>query len=251
MLASRRQPALNWNVGPGMSEVFERLGEIAAVLPSERWMLVGGLMVHVHATSAGILHARPTDDVDLVVELRAGSYAQAANALETIGYARKEPLDSRAPFHRFARGAEVVDLMAPEGRQVHFGARVVLSVPGSRSALERTIDHVSPTGTTMRIPDLGSALSLKGAALGTPSANRQRHSQDAVTLFACANPDGLDLSKSMRTNINRAITALSDPQAWSYANPDVRRRAVRTVLAIRPDWAVPEFVLARRLGRER
>ena len=103
--------------------------------------------------------------------------------------------------------------MAPEGRQVHFGARVVLSVPGSRSALGLTIDYVTPTGTTIRIPDLGSALSLKGAALGTPSANRLRHAQDAITLFACADPDGLELSRPMRTNINRAITALSDPQA--------------------------------------
>jgi hypothetical protein len=39
-------------------------------------MLVGGLMVHAHAQLAGIRHARPTDDADLVVEVRAGSYAE-------------------------------------------------------------------------------------------------------------------------------------------------------------------------------
>lgn len=51
-------------------DVFNRLEEIAAVLPPERWVLVGGLMVHAHAQLAGITHTRPTDDADLVVEVR-------------------------------------------------------------------------------------------------------------------------------------------------------------------------------------
>ena len=233
-----------------MFDAFERLDELAAALPSERWLLVGGLMVHAHASLAGVSHGRPTDDADLVVELRAGSYAEAAGTLETLGYRRKESLDPRAPLHRFARGAEVVDLMAPDGRQVHFRARTVLSVPGSRSALNRAMNYTTPGGTTIRIPDVESSLSLKGAALRTSSANRVRHVQDAVTLLACADPAALDLSKSMRTNINHAINALADPQVWGYADPASRRRAVRTVLAIRPDWVVPEFVMARRLGRK-
>jgi hypothetical protein len=184
------------------------------------------------------------------VELRAGSYAEAASTLEALGYRRKEPLDPRAPLHRFTRGAEVVDLMAPEGRQVHFGARTVLSVPGSRSALNRPIDYTTPGGTTIRIPDVESALSLKGAALRTPSDNRVRHVQDAVTLLACADSAALDLSKSMRTKHQPRDQRAVRPQAWGYADPASRRRAVRTVLAIRPDWLVPEFVLPRRLGRE-
>jgi hypothetical protein len=56
-------------------DVFERVEEIANNLLPDRWMLVGGLMVHAHAQLAGIQHARPTDDADLVVEARAGSYA--------------------------------------------------------------------------------------------------------------------------------------------------------------------------------
>ena len=35
-----------------ISDVFERLDEIASALPPERWMLVGGLMVHAHALPA-------------------------------------------------------------------------------------------------------------------------------------------------------------------------------------------------------
>ena len=43
-------------------DVFERVEEIANNLLPDRWMLVGGLMVHAHAQLAGIQHARPTDD---------------------------------------------------------------------------------------------------------------------------------------------------------------------------------------------
>jgi len=62
-------------------DVFEHVHEIANHLSPDRWMLVGGLMVHAHAQRAGIAHTRPTDDADLVVEVRAGSYAQAAAVL--------------------------------------------------------------------------------------------------------------------------------------------------------------------------
>ncbi|MFZ1411353.1 MAG: hypothetical protein WAS07_07845 [Micropruina sp.] len=61
-------------------DVFGRIDQIAQVLPRDRWMLVGGLMVHAHARLAGIAHARPTDDADLVVELRAGNYREAGLA---------------------------------------------------------------------------------------------------------------------------------------------------------------------------
>jgi hypothetical protein len=52
-------------------DVFERVGEIANNLSPDRWMLVGGLMVHPHAQLAGTQHWRPTDLTDLVVEARA------------------------------------------------------------------------------------------------------------------------------------------------------------------------------------
>ena len=72
-------------------EVFERVEEIAKNLLPDRPILVGGLMVHAHAQLADIQHARPTDDADLVVEVRAGSYAQAAAVLQRLGYVQHEP----------------------------------------------------------------------------------------------------------------------------------------------------------------
>jgi hypothetical protein len=227
-------------------DVFERIDQIARALPAERWMLVGGLMIHAHARLANLPHPRPTDDADLVVEVRAGSYSEAAQALHELGYQRHEPLDHRAPFHRFTRGDEHVDLMAPEDRPVRFAGRDVLGVPGSRSALNRTIPFTLPTGVVIRIPDLASALSLKGAAYHLPGANRLRHLQDGVTLFACADTTALQLSNSMRRNINHLINALDTTAAWAATDPSSRRRAVRAICQIRPDWAVPNFVLQQR-----
>jgi len=229
------------------SDPFDRLDEIARVVDPATWMLVGGLMVHCHAQRADIAHARPTDDADVVVEIRPGSYSAAAAAIEGLGYRRHEPIDERAPFHRFTRrGSEHVDLMAPEGADVRFAGRAVLGVPGSRSALKRTTEHVTPGHSAVRLPDLESALSLKGAAYGCPGPDRARHLQDGVTLFACAAGADLLVSTSMRANINRLIAGLDQVEAWSMSPPLTRRRAVRGIQAIRPDWHPAPFILPTR-----
>ena len=230
-------------------DVFERVEEIADNLSPDRWLLVGGLMVHAHAQLAGIQHARPTDDVDLVVEVRAGSYAQAAAVLTRLGYVQHESMDRNAPFHRFTRGREHVDLMGPEDKPVRFLGRQVLAVPGSRSALNRTIAYETVGGVAIRIPDVESALSMKGAAFRLPGPNRVRHLQDAVTLFACLDKAQPDISKSMKMNINNLISAMDNAEAWSFADPTNRRRAIRAIRAVQPAWEPPAFVLPRRPGR--
>jgi hypothetical protein len=52
-----------------IADPFARLDEMATVLPPDRWMLVGGLMVHAHAQLAAFPHVRSTDDADLVERL--------------------------------------------------------------------------------------------------------------------------------------------------------------------------------------
>ena len=230
-------------------DVFERVQEIATKLSPDRWVLVGGLMVHAHAQLAGIQHARPTDDVDLVVEVRAGSYAEAAAVIQRLGYVQHESVDRNAPFHRFTRGREHVDLMGPEDKPVRFLGREVLAVPGSRSALNRTNAYETAGGVAIRIPDVESALSLKGAAFRLPGPNRARHLQDAVTLFACLDKAQPDISKSMKKNINNLISAMDNAEAWSFADPTNRRRAIRAIRAVQPAWEPPAFVLPRRPGR--
>lgn len=64
-------------------------------------MLVGGLMVHLHAHLARVGHQRPTNDVDIVLLLSPGTYTETAAALGRVGYLPHESLDHTAPFHRW------------------------------------------------------------------------------------------------------------------------------------------------------
>jgi len=211
-------------------------------------MLVGGLMVHLHAHLAGVGHQRPTNDVDVVVLAGAGSYAQVAAAVEMLGYRPHESLDHTAPFHRFVRGREQVDVMAVDERTRYLGRRV-LQVPGARSAAKRTIPVEVSNGVFVRLPDLASALSLKGAALQTDGAGRPRHAQDGITLFACAAGQDLSLSNSMRVNVNRMVAELGDPNHWLSVPAAKRIRAVRGIQRFRSGWALPAAVEATRRGR--
>lgn len=238
------------------SDGFELVDEIATQLVPERWMLVGGLMVHAHARITGVPHARVTDDADIVVELGvAGRYREAVDALARLGFRPYESLDDRAPTYRFTRGRQHVDLMASD-RSVapkHLG-RAVLQVPGSGSALKRTKDFVTPAGSMIRIPDVCGALSLKGAAYGLPSPHPIRHLQDAVVLLACLDARGVEPpSKSMRSNINRLLVGLDTrPEAWSLASADTVRRAIRGVrVHLRPDWDPPSFAFPQRFRGRR
>lgn len=226
---------------------FMLVAEVAAAFKVETWMLVGGLMVHCHAQRAGIRDLRPTDDADILVQLATQSYVDHARTLETLGFTPHDSLDSSAPFHRFIRNGQKIDLMTPDRitPPPRYRGRNIIQVPGSDSALKRTIRHKIASGEIIRLPDLASALSLKGAAHMVPSANSVRHLQDSVTLLACAGPVGLEsgLSKSMRKNLNHIVACLSkDAEAWSLSAPETRTLAVQCIRTFRQDWDTPLFL---------
>lgn len=235
------------------SDPFETLEAVAAVVPPSRWMLVGGVMVHCHAVRSGVTHARPTYDADMVVEISASSYGDAARGVQSIGFALQEPLDDHAPVHRFVRSdGSVVDLMAPDrqSRPSVYRGRTVIDVPGSAFAMKRTIPHALSTGTTIRLPDLASALALKSWAYFLPAAQRERHLQDAVTLLVCIDRNEAVLSKSMKSAVRRMLGAISAQEvAWQMCDPDDWARATRAARGIDSKWAVPELIRPQRPGR--
>ena len=221
-------------------DIFGALDEVADVLDPGTWMLVGGLMVHAHSVQAGVSNPRPTDDADIVLEVGVTHYADAARQLLGIGFEPHNPLDPREPSYRFNRGSEHIDLMVPDrATGIRFRQRDVLAVPGSGSAIKRTQLFRLPSGRDVRIPDLPSALSLKGAAYRTPSADPLRHLSDGVVLFACTEgrSDLVPPSKSMHTNINYLLLGLERPEAWSGIAREVSEKAVRGIRQhCRPDW---------------
>ena len=66
----------------GWGAPWPNVAEIEAVLPCEKWTLVGGLMAQLHGIHHGIDALRPTNDVDMVlhVETTRGVAADAARA---------------------------------------------------------------------------------------------------------------------------------------------------------------------------
>lgn len=189
----------------GWGEPWPNVAEIEAVLPHDKWTLVGGLMTQLHAIHRGIDAIRPTNDVDIVlhVETTRGVAAQTAIALESLGYALTPSIDDRNnTAHRFKRGASTVDLVAsaPDVVDVlvadHAAPRVLellrghamVAIEGGTQALRRTINArleiVPGRATTVSVPSAFGALILKSAAHQTDPRDRERHLQDAVVLLA-------------------------------------------------------------------
>lgn len=227
-----------------MADPFDILDEIAAVLRPETWMVVGGLMVHAHSELAGLPNPRTTDDADLVVEVGVVGYADAAQALQSIGFSPHDSIDHQEPSYRFDRDSDHVDLMVPDRTTgVRFRRRPVLAVPGAGSAIKRTQPFRLRSDVEVRIPDLPSALSLKGAAWRTASLDPSRHIRDGVTLFACADgrEDLIPPSKSMHTNINYLLNGLNhEPELWRTIPLALVQHATRGIRQhYRAEWNPP------------
>jgi hypothetical protein len=95
-------------------KLWRALGELADRLPGE-WVLIGGLMVQLHALEHGIVVVRPTRDIDVLGQARPqGALTAIDRALKAEGF---EPTgrDPDGFAHRYERGDLMVDLLAPDG----------------------------------------------------------------------------------------------------------------------------------------
>lgn len=192
-------PAAGW--GPPWPNV----AEIEAVLPHDKWTLVGGLMTQLHGISRGVDTLRPTNDVDIVlhVETMRGVAREAALALEALGYRLAPSIDVwNNTAHRFRRGPVAVDLVADTADIVdvlvadHAAPRVaqklrgrkMIAIEGGTQALRRTFNarlDIHPGRTTIvSVPSAFGAVILKAAAYLTDSRDKRRHLQDAALLLA-------------------------------------------------------------------
>ena len=190
----------------GWPSPWPNVAELCSVLPSEKWTLVGGLMVQLHTIHHRLGVVRPTNDVDIVlhVETSRGVPAQTAKALESIGYLLRVAVDPRDnTAHRFVRGTSTVDLVAGDDEIVDvlladhpaptvietLRGRDMVRIEGGTQALKRTVNartEITPdTVTTVSVPRPFGALILKSAAYTTDSRDRERHLYDAVALLAC------------------------------------------------------------------
>lgn len=236
----RERPTTDVAAAPGgWPKPWPNVAELADHLPSERWTLVGGLMVQLHAVHHRIGTIRPTNDVDIAlhVETFRGVPAAAADALESLGYRLTTPVDPQnKSAHRFIRGDTRVDLLTSTTGTVdvlladHASPRVVeklrgramVKIEGGTQALRRTINArleiVTGQTTTISVPDEFGALILKAAAYQTDTRDRDRHLYDAAALLCSIEDPYVERERfagSDRKRLRLLANALSaDHPAW-------------------------------------
>jgi hypothetical protein len=189
-------------------------------------------MVILHALEHGVAPVRPTQDGDVVADVRADKRAlrQVVEALTTagfdlagitpdgVGHRYTRPLTDESSGRLATAGLAtrqvVIDLLAPEG----LGSRAdltttppgrTIAMPAGRQALTRTrwvrVEHEGRTGR-LPCPDLLGALVAKAAACGL-GGDVSRHLDDVALLCALvADPFAVagDLSPKDRKRLRMA-----------------------------------------------
>jgi hypothetical protein len=228
---------------PPWSTVFD----VIEATDTNDWVLVGGLMVQLHARRANIPPPRATKDVDLVVDVAANSASvtSIAAALRQIGFEPIVPDSRKEPIYRFERGREQVDMMVadhlPAQLKPRFMMRPAFAVTAGEQSLRRrdTFVVTSTTRTvTLGAPDVLGALIGKGAANVVDSRDPGRHLDDAAVLLASIDSVGeLDLSHLSANDRKRlvviasALGGVAHP-AWLNLNETQRAKARRNLTAL-------------------
>lgn len=229
----------------GWAPPWPVLIEIATVLPPTAWVLVGGLMVQLHARAAGVEEVRPTHDVDALIDVMADgvSLTEIATTLTARGFVVVEPGWPESPVHRLRRDDDVIDVLVADHLPKHARPRLrrhpVMAVDGGAQALTRTqrgvIEHEGGTAD-LAVPDLLGALVLKAAAHRADRRDRERHLRDAALLASLITDHQRELGRlqgSDRKRLRHLTNALRDPlhDAWLLL-PDDARRAGQDTLRI-------------------
>lgn len=193
---------------PGTLALWASVGDLVGRLPAD-WVLIGGLMVQLHALERGVRDVRVTADIDLLGQARPQGALQSINAvLISDGFTLTGPdLDGYA--YRYTRGELVVDVLAPDGitPPVTIGGLKAVGVPGGTQALGRA------EVVTVRIGDREFSLrrpSLIGAIL-----------MKARSLMKHADPD------SQREDLLRLLAMVEDPRALATELRPTERRWLR------------------------
>lgn len=199
--------------------------ELAESTPPGSWVLVGGLMVHLHALRAGVEAIRPTSDVDVLLDISSNSVLDVAGPLTSLGFSARDP-SYGAPLHRFVRDErDVVDVMVARDvrTRTRWRRRPLLRSPGAAQALiRRDVYSLTSDGdsATIGVPDELGAIIAKSAAYATDSRDSRRHLDDlAVLAAATGNPRVLaldTLTRKDRLHLRRVLPHLSDDQHPSW-----------------------------------
>jgi hypothetical protein len=193
---------------PETLALWEAVRELVARLPGD-WVLIGGLMVQLHALQHGDREVRVTVDIDVLGQARPPGALQAiVEALCADGFELVGPdLDGYA--HRYRRAGLVLDVLAPEGIKpaAMIGGHKAVGVPGGTQALRRAETVTVSVGGRefgLRRPTLLGAILIKARSL-------MKHSDP----------------ESQREDLLRLLGMVDDPRALAVELRLTERRWIR------------------------
>ncbi len=207
--------------------------EIAPSLGANH-LLIGGQMVLLHEVERGSAQTRPTDDIDVIIDLRVepDALSRIHRHLTAAGFDQSPP-SADGIAHRYTRATATIDVLAPD----HLGERARLAlgdgrtigVPGSTQAVNRSgwirVQMAEGSNARIRRPTLIGALLGKAAAVlrisPQTSSERSKHLSDLDSLACLAGPSDrhdAELTAKQRTSLRQIIE--------SYELSSLARRSI-------------------------
>ncbi|MCP3939392.1 MAG: hypothetical protein GY708_28930 [Actinomycetia bacterium] len=206
----------------GQRDSWSALIELSPGL-GENWTLAGGQLVFLHQIERQASDVRPTDDVDVVVDIRAepSGLRRVHQVLIEAGFAQDMP-GPEGTAHRYRRDAATLDILAPDNvgarARLMLGAGRTVQAPGTTQALRRTetvtVEIDGQTGMIRRPNLIGAVVGKAAAVIKIPSqsaAARAKHLTDVdslAKLIGVADREHSDLSRSERGLLARLGDAI-------------------------------------------
>lgn len=189
--------------------------ELAAPL-GDHCLVVGGQMVFLLEVERGSLDTRPTDDVDVVIDLRVepAGLARVHQTLTDAGFDQLLP-NADGVAHRYTCGDATIDVLAPDNlgarARLALGMGRTIEAPGGSQALMRSsvvkVQLADGANARVRRPTLVGALLGKVAAVtqivSQSSAERAKHVRDVDSLARLVGP--ADREDASLTRKERAV----------------------------------------------
>lgn len=220
--------------------------DVAGTGISENLTLVGGLMVAIHGSRAGVAMRRSTDDMDALVDYWAdrSSLAGTRAALAQIGF---ELVESEEHAYRFVHAdGRKVDIMVadhlPSRMRPRLAQRPAFAAPAGEQAIRRrdtyTLIFNGGARVVLGVPDELGALVAKGAAYLVDNRDRARHLDDAAVILASVS-DASELAyDTMSANDRRRLRAILENlgdeghSSWVNLDPANRERGLMNAALI-------------------
>ncbi len=187
----------------------------------KNWLLVGGQMVFLHMIERHMTDLRATDDIDVVVDLRAepSGLGRIDRSLRGAGFQQDSP-SPEGTAHRYRRGGAAVDVLAPdnmgERARLDLGAGRTIEAPGTTQALRRSsvvMVDLAGARAEIRRPDVIGALLGKAAAVmrisSQTAASRAKHLRDFDSLARLLGVDDRRSARLTRSE-RRTIVVLGE-----------------------------------------